>query len=65
MNLFRPSVTEISKEVNSTEASELPGGESRRLRLRTEDLTTRSAGSFVKSEFNRKGAISPVGSCDY
>ena len=30
-----------------------------------EQLTTRSAGNFVSCEFNRKGAVSPVGSCDY
>ncbi len=34
MNIFRPAVREISKNVKSTEASELPSGQSRRLRLR-------------------------------
>ena len=34
MNLFRPPVAEISKEVNSTETSDLHSVESRRLRLR-------------------------------
>ena len=33
-NLFRPPVTEISKEVRSTETSDLSSGQSRRLRLR-------------------------------
>ena len=51
-NLFRPPVAEISKEVRSTEASELPSGESRRLRLRTEGLLLRADG--YECEFYRK-----------
>ena len=40
MNLFRLPVAEVSKEVNSSEASELPCGQSRRLSLRTEKRRT-------------------------
>ena len=48
----RPPVAEVSSDLRSSETSDLPGGESRRLSLRTESLQLRADG--YECEFYRK-----------